>query len=50
MSRSVLGLLGFLGRLGPMDFLGLYGRRKAITELRMRVDDPGKLRAALGRT
>ncbi len=34
----------------PMDFLGLYGRRKAITELRMRVDEPGKLRAALGRT
>ena len=34
----------------PMDFLGLYGRRKAITELRVRVDEPGKLREALGRS
>ena len=34
----------------PMDFLGLYGWRKVITELRVRVDEPEKLRAALERT
>jgi hypothetical protein len=33
----------------PTDFLGLYGRRKMITELRVRVDEPEKLRAALER-
>ena len=31
----------------PREALGLYGRRKRITELRFRVDEPEKLRAAL---
>ena len=34
----------------PMDFLGLYGWRKGVAELRVRVDEPEKLRAALGQS
>ena len=31
----------------PVEVLGLYGWRKTITELRVRVDEPEKLRDAL---